>query len=200
LGRSIKLKKIAVTGGIASGKSTVCQFFEQLGAFVVSADAIVHQLLVPTTQLGKEIIALLGADIVVDEKLSREKIAQKVFRNPPLLKKFEESIHPNVQKVIEAKYTAASQTHAPLFVAEIPLLFEANQAKFYDWVIVVACDEKKSRERCRFDADEYERRNQRLMPIEEKIKQADSVVENNGNLDDLYQTIQHIYNSLKENL
>ena len=92
MGGSITLRKIAVTGGIASGKSTVCHLFEKLGAYTVSADAIVHQLLDPTQSLGKKVIVLLGPDVVIEGQLSRERIAQKVFCNPCLLKKLEKLI------------------------------------------------------------------------------------------------------------
>jgi len=200
LGGNIKLRKIAVTGGIASGKSTVCHLFEQLGAFTVSADAIVHQLLVPSTPLGKEIIALLGNEIVVGKALSRELIAQKVFSSPHLLEKLEKLIHPEVQKVIEAKYKTASQIDVPLFIAEVPLLFEAGLENFYDAVIVVISDEKACKERFKKDENEFLRRSQRLMPIEEKIKKADWIIENNGTLDHLRQIIQFTFNSLKENI
>lgn len=193
-------KKIAVTGGIASGKSTVCHLFQELGAHIISADEIVHRLLVPTTQLGKEIIALLGDDIVVDGCLSRQKISQKVFRSPALLRELEKRIHPEVQRAIEAEYKVASQLNAPLFVAEVPLLFEAGLESFYDKVIVVVCDEERSRKRFRYNEDEYLRRSQRLMSIEEKIKKADLTISNDGTIENLRQTIQHTYNSLKENI
>lgn len=200
MGRSIKLKKIAVTGGIASGKSTVCHLFEKLGALVVSADAIVHQLLVPTTQLGKEVIAILGDDIVVNGTLSREKIAQKVFSSPHLLKELEKLIHPEVHRVIEAKYKAASPTTHSLFIAEVPLLYEAHLEDFYDEVFVVVCDEKKCKERSKYSEKEYLQRSQRLMPIQEKIKKCDRVIDNNGTLEELHLTIQHIFNDLKETI
>jgi len=193
-------RKIAVTGGIASGKSTVCHLFEELGAYVVSADEIVHQLLVPTTQLGKDAIALLGADIVVDKTLSRGRIAQKVFRFPHLLQRFEELIHPEVQRVIETKFRIASQTDIPLFFAEVPLLYEAGLEVFYDKVIVITCEEKECKKRFRYDEEEYLRRSGRLMPIEMKILKADLVIDNNGCLEHLRQTIQITYNSLKENI
>jgi dephospho-CoA kinase len=200
LGGNIKLKKIAVTGGIASGKTTVCHLFEQFGACVVSADAIVHQLLVPSTPLSQEIIALLGDEIVVGKELSREKIAEKVFSSPHLLEKLEKLIHPEVQKVIETKYEAASRTNAPLFIAEVPLLYEAGQEHFYDAVIVVVSEEKVCRKRFKHDENEFLRRNQRLMPIEAKTKKANIVIENNGTLESLRQIIQFTYNSLKENI
>lgn len=194
------MKKIAVTGGIASGKTTVCHLFEELGAYCVSSDEIVHQLLVSTTPLGKEIITLLGADIVVDQALSRERISQKVFRDPLLLKELEKRIHPEVQKIIETKAEIASSLHIPLFVAEIPLLYEAGFESFYDMIIVVLSDEKKCLERFPYGEDEYRHRNQRLMPIGEKISKADFVIDNNGTLENLRKTIQPIAFAIKENI
>lgn len=80
---SLKIpKKIAVTGGIASGKTTVCHLFEELGAYCVSADEIVHQLLFTTTPVGKAVVDLLGPEIVVDESLCRERIAQRYLAIP----------------------------------------------------------------------------------------------------------------------
>ena len=97
----LKSKKIAITGNLASGKSTVCQFFKEQGAYVVSSDEIVHQLLSPETNIGKKVIALLGKDIVVEDRLNREAIAKIVFRDRQLLLRLEELLHPEVQKEIE---------------------------------------------------------------------------------------------------
>ena len=196
----LALKRIAVTGGIASGKSTVCRLFEELGACYVSADEIVHQLLVPTTHFGKDIIALLGDDIVVGNTLDRKRIAQKVFCDPLLLKELEKRIHPEVQRVIETKYKTISPQHFSLFIVEVPLLFEADLQDWYDKVIVVVSDEKECRNRFQYNEDEYIRRAQHLIPIEEKIKKADRVIYNTGTLDQLRQTIYPIFFALKENI
>lgn len=195
-------KKIAVTGGIAAGKSTVCRLFEEFGAFVLSSDEIVHKLLDPSTILGKKVIKLLGEDIVVGACISRRRVAQKVFSDSPvLLNELEKLIHPEVQRVIETKYEAVVQLNKYLFfVVEIPLLFESGQERYYDKIIVIASDEEKCRKRFHFDAKQYKLRSQRLMPIEKKIEQADFVIENNGTLENLRQTIQTIIISLKETL
>ena len=116
----LELKKAAVTGGLASGKTTVCRFFQEFGAYVLDADAIVHQLLDSTTPLGKDLMALLGADVIVKGVFDREAIAQKVFCDAALLKKLEEYLHPAVQKEIDAHTQRASEQKYPLFIAEIP--------------------------------------------------------------------------------
>src|SRR5580700_5876146 len=97
----LKTKKIAVTGGLAAGKTTVCQIFKELGAYVVSADEIVHQLLSPGTTVGQQVIKLLGSDIISGQELDRKKIAAKVFFQRDLLHLLEEIIHPAVFDEIE---------------------------------------------------------------------------------------------------
>jgi len=90
----LKLVKIAITGGVASGKSSVCRFFQELGAYVVNADAIVHKLLDPSSDLGKQIIQLFGT-------LSRKRLSEIVFEDPEKLEKLEKLLHPAVLKKIE---------------------------------------------------------------------------------------------------
>src|SRR5262245_55950333 len=98
------LKKVAVTGGLSCGKSSVCRIFKELGAYVVSADDIVHQLLTPQTKPGQQVIELMGSDIVVDQHIDRSKIAKKVFGNLKLLKSLEQILHPAVRHEIDKKY------------------------------------------------------------------------------------------------
>ena len=78
----LKLKKIAVTGGLAAGKTTVCQLFKELGAYVVSADEIVHQLLSPDTAVGQQVVSLLGSDIVSGLKSIEKRSPLKCFPTP----------------------------------------------------------------------------------------------------------------------
>lgn len=196
------LKKIAVTGGIASGKSTVCRFLRELGAYVISADDIVHQLLIPQTELGKKVVALLGQDVVVGEAFSREAISKKVFRDPHLLKSLEQLIHPEVQRFIEAEYYQVVKEKFPftLFVAEVPLLFESGQEVFYDVTIVVLSDERSCWERfmknTRYDAEEFERRKKRFIATEEKQKKATFIIENNEGIQELKEATHSLYSQL----
>ncbi|MCH9627558.1 MAG: Dephospho-CoA kinase [Chlamydiales bacterium] len=195
------MKKVAVTGSLASGKTTVCHFFEKLGAYVVSADAIVHQLLTPTTPVGQRLIDLLGNEIIVEGELSREEIAKRIFRESSLLETVEKQIHPEVQKVIETHYQEASQKTFLLFVAEIPLLFESKLDTFYDAIIVISADKERRKSRflktTPYDATEFDRRERRQMPIEEKQKRTSYTFENNGTLTQLNHFVQKTFNLLK---
>lgn len=186
----LTLRKVAVTGGLSCGKSSVCRFFKKFGAFVVNADDIVHQLLSPETNLGQRVIQLIGNDIIINNQIDRSKIAQKVFNQPTLLSSLEKIIHPAVQEEIEKQYEQASrQKNEKLFVAEIPLLFEAGVEDFYDTVIVVVADLEISKERFQKaigqGVEQYEKRSKRLIPLDEKIPKANYVIENNGTLQEL---------------
>ncbi len=197
----LRLRKIAITGGVASGKSTVCRIFEDLGAYVVNADTLVHKLLTPSTALGQQVIQILGSDIVRDGKISRRIIAEKVFKDPKQLKELEKLLHPAVLKEIEERFVAISEKGTyTAFVVEIPLLFEIGSESFYDVIVAVLADEAISRnrfEQAGFQKEEYDRRMRRQMNPEQKALKAHYTIVNNGSLDalrkqviSLYQTIQ----------
>lgn len=198
----LNLTKIAITGGIASGKSTVCQFFKELGAFVVSADAIVHELLMPNTDIGKKAIRLLGIQVPVDRGLFRKVIAEKVFKDPNKLAKLEKILHPEVLKKIEELYLQAQEkgTYAS-FIVEIPLLFEIKSEEFYDLVITVLSREdiaRKRFEKSGFKTQEYEERMKRQMNPSKKASLSNYVIENNGSLEELKNQVILINQTLQK--
>jgi len=209
----LALVKVAVTGGIASGKTTVCKILKELGAHVESADEIVHQLLSsvkikagiisgPQDNLGNKIITLLGPDVIVNDQLDRSQIAKKVFENPKLLKSLEQILHPNVRKEIDNRYQQViSSKKTPLFVVEIPLLFESEMENDFDYTVAVVADEDVCKQRfvqhSKYDAHEFEKRYSRQLPMKEKTKRANFVIHNDGSLDDLYKDVKHVYTQLK---
>ncbi len=182
----LKLKKIAITGGVASGKSTVCQLFQKLGAYVVSADEIAHELLDPNTDLGRQILNKLGKDILQNGEISRRLVAEKVFRDPKCLHELEQILHPEILKRIEREYESAclARRYAS-FIVEIPLLFEIGAEKYYDVVIAVIADEKIAKKRFCGTVEEFKRRMNRQLTPEEKVIKAHFIIKNNGSLDDL---------------
>jgi dephospho-CoA kinase len=197
----LKVKKIAVTGGLAAGKTTVCQIFKELGAFVVSADEIVHQLLSPGTAVGQQVISLLGSDVISGQQFDRKKIAAKVFSQPDLLSALEEIIHPAVFNEIERKYQQiAREKKYPLFVAEIPLLFEADEQRRFDAVVSVQADQELCQKRfvqqTQQPIDEFEKRMTRQMTPLEKASLAQYTIDNNGDLEQLKTQVITIYSQL----
>jgi dephospho-CoA kinase len=197
----LKLKKIAVTGGLSSGKTTVCRFFQEFGCYVVNADAIVHRLLSPDTAVGQQVISLLGSDIINDRQIDRKKISDKVFSNPDLLKALEKILHPAVLDEIKTTYRQIEREKKySLFVAEIPLLYESEAESFYDRIITVMADRDLCRSRFNEQRQredlEFERRMNRQLPPEEKGARAHLVIQNNGSMEELKQAVFNIYSQL----
>lgn len=197
----LTLAKVAVTGGLSCGKSSACHFFKEFGAYVVSADEIVHRLLSPNTNLGQKVIRLIGSEIVINHQIDRSQIAKKVFNQPELLQQLESLLHPAVRDEMEKLYQQFKEAKCEsLFVAEIPLLYETGADRFFDVTIVVQADEKicqnRFKERTGHAQDEYEKRMSRQMNTTDKAKRADFVILNNGTLPDLRSAVEKIYKQL----
>ncbi|MGA8164850.1 MAG: dephospho-CoA kinase [Waddliaceae bacterium] len=197
------LKKVAVTGGISSGKSLVAQFLKDLGAYVVDADEIVHQLLTPDTELGKKIIDLLGKSIVVDGKIDRTRVATKVFLNPKLLQSLEELLHPRVYEEIEEHYQQLTEKApaATLFVAEIPLLFESGGEDYFDTTVAVIADRELCWERYRkmtgYEREDFNRRMARQLDQHKKAEKADFVLRNDDTKAELRKEVEKLFEILR---
>lgn len=200
----LKLKKVAITGGLSCGKSSVCRILKELGAYVVSADTIVHHLLSSDANLGQEIIRLLGPDVLVNQKLDRSRIARIVFHNLELLKALEALMHPAVYKELDKDYQKQQRHSSPpsLFIAEIPLLFESGGQRYYDKTVAVVADLetccRRFQETTGYDQKEFNNRMARQIPLYEKALLADYVIINNGTLSDLQQTTLELYQKLIE--
>lgn len=192
----LELKKIAITGGLASGKSTVCQFFQELGAYIVSSDAIVHELLEHPKDLGQKILLTLGSDILQNGKIDRKILADKVFGNRDQLRKLEKILHPAVLQEIEHRYEQVRREKKyTSFVVEMPLLYEIQVEGFYDVVVTVVASDAVAKSR--FVAkghteQEYEKRMSRQLDPSIKAKKASYTLINNGSLDDLRREVEKI--------
>lgn len=194
--------KLGVTGGLACGKSAVCSMLKELGAYVISADEIVHKILSPNTKLGQKVIQLIGSDIVVNNKIDRSKIATKVFNQRKLLQSLEELLHPAVREEIERRYQEVNELkQASLFVAEIPLLFETEAEHFFDATVAVIADSNICRQRFMKAAsctlEDYDGRAARQLSPEEKGRRADYIIYNNGSLEELRNSVKELFTVIK---
>ncbi len=192
----LKLRKVAVTGGLSSGKTTVCLFLRELGAYVLSADEIVHQLLSSDNNLIHQVIDLLGPEVLIEGKINRRKVAAIVFQQPELLESLEKIIHPAVRNVISHHFSNESKNPKhTLFVVEIPLLFEAGFDSDFDFTVAVIADEEKCKQRFQ-RPEEYMQRMSRQMTPQEKAARADFIIENNGSPEELNRAVKKIYKNL----
>jgi dephospho-CoA kinase len=200
----LKLRKVAITGGLSCGKSSVCRILKGFGAYVVSADKIVHQLLSSDTNLGQEIVHLLGSSVLVNHKLDRSRIAHIVFHDLELLKALEALVHPAVYRELNKDYQKQHHLSSPpsLFVAEIPLLFESGGEKDYDVTVAVVASVdiccKRFEEATGYDQKEFNNRMVRQLSLLDKAILADYVIMNNGTLSDLQQITKELYQELLE--
>ncbi len=193
------MRKVAVTGGLACGKTTVCRFLKEFGAFVISADTIVHQLLSEDKATANAVIDLLGPGIVRSNTIDRIEVAKRVFGDPSLLEALEKLLHPRVHQEVFRLYEEVRTKDIPLFVVEIPLLFEVKMDSDYDATIAVVSSEALCR--ARFAnvgkaGDDFDIRSKRQLPLDEKAKRATYVLVNNGTLKELYQATCVLFKSL----
>lgn len=185
IGGNAKLKKIAITGGVAVGKSTACELFKKHGAHLVNSDAIVHRLLESNPNAIEKVRNLLGDGVFTQGKIDRMKVANVVFKDPQKLRDLEKVLHPEVIKEIDGE---AKKCQSPLFVAEVPLLFEAGHEDHFDCIIAIksTSDEAIARyKKAGHDIEDYDRRMARQIGEEEKSKRADYTIANDGSIKQL---------------
>jgi len=179
--------KIAITGGVGSGKSTVARMFRELGVPVIDADEVAKAVVAPGQPAWQELRRLYGPEyFLADGSLDRAKVAGRVFENTQERRRLEAIIHPRVAAEIRARLQELEAQGAPLVLVEVPLLFEAGLEKHYDRVIVVDAGEADQVRRLRDRDSRSEAEIAGIlaaqMPLKEKIKKADFVVDNRGDL------------------
>ena len=176
--------KIALTGGIATGKSHVASRLRAAGVPVVDADVLARDAVAAGTTGLSAIVARFGDDILTsDGSLDRARLGQIVFRDPAARRDLEAIIHPAVRKGVQ-EFFDGLPPDTPFAVADIPLLFETGGEQRFDQVIVVACPRETQIERVMsrdgLSRDDAERRVASQRPIEEKVKMADYVIRTHG--------------------
>jgi len=141
----MKTLKIALTGGIACGKSSVIQIFKKNAIAIIDLDVIAREVVEPNTQALSELVAHFGNGILNDDQtLDREALRQVLFENNANQKIIEEILHP---KILEKMQMDIEKLNVPLVVVEVPLLVEQNLSNLFDRAIVVDCDEQNQLKR-----------------------------------------------------
>ncbi len=187
--------RVGLTGGIASGKSTVSKIFERLGVKIIDADRIAHDLTRKNTTALRKISELFGASILDQSgKLDRPQLRKIIFNDNLKKQQLESILHPMVYDEVERQIGLNS---TPYLIIVIPLLFETGGEKYLDRVLVVDCDEDNQVERAiqrdGENASDIETIIATQIPREQRKQLADDVIENNGDVKSLQTQVEKLH-------
>jgi len=186
--------KVAVTGGIGSGKSAVGEILEELGAVIVDADELARTVIERGNSGYDQVLAAFGDEVLTSGEIDRAKLAGLVFSDPELRKKLESIIHPLVREAAEEIMKSAPS--GSVVVNEIPLLFETNGAKRFDFVIAVQTPMELRIERLSqrgMKLYEIEKRIAVQASDQERASIANVIVVNDGSLDQLRSKVEELW-------
>lgn len=189
------MRTIGLTGGIASGKSTVAHMLSELGAVVIDADHEARMAVLPGEPAWHAIREAFGPHYFhPDTTLDRRRLAERVFHDPEALRRLNAIVHPEVGRRMQQQAIAAQMAGARVVVLDVPLLIEANMQRDVDEVWLVAASEAVQLERLVKDKgyppEEARARIAAQLPLAEKRQYADVVIENDGDEAALCDTVR----------
>jgi dephospho-CoA kinase len=192
--KSLRVRRIALTGGIATGKTHVRARFEAHGVPTIDADTLARQALDRGTPGLAAVVARFGPEMLDSSgALDRRKLAAIVFTDPQARQDLEQIVHPVVRQAIDDWFAALDPERHPFAIADIPLLYETGRDRDFETVIVVACepDEQLRRLMARDGVTEEEARLRirAQMPLAEKMRLADHVIRTDGTF---AETTEHV--------
>ena len=195
--------RVGLTGGIATGKTTVGKMFVELGCPVIDSDGITHQLFEPGQSVNAAVVQAFGERVLAaNGTINRKVLGEIVFNDPAARAQLNALVHPAVirrqqewLKEIEAKDPAG------IGIVDAALMIESGNYKNYDKLIVVTCSPEVQKERLlqrsALSEEQAEARIRAQMPMEEKVKRADYVVDNSGDLDETRRQVREIHSKLR---
>lgn len=192
---------VGLTGGIASGKSTVVAVLRRLGCPIIDADQLARQVVQPGQPALAEIAEAFGAAVLnPDGTLNRKALGAVVFADPAARKRLEAMTHPRIAQLRGAILAILREQGARVVVNDIPLLYETHSEGLYDqvWVVWVDRDTQVGRLMARdgIGREEAERRLAAQMPLDAKRALADVVIDNSGSREDTERQVQSAWDSL----
>ncbi len=184
------MKVIGLTGGIGSGKSTVAQFLAELGAVIVDMDRVGHKTLKSGSETRERIVSEFGKDILTDGgDIDRARLGRLVFNNPEALSRLNRIVHPVIDSIVNSKIKEYRREGVEVVVLEAAAMLEAGRASQVDEIWVTAAPEKAVLQRLAgrtgYSEEESKARISSQMSGEERVKQADVVIDTYCSLDEL---------------
>ena len=196
------MKVIGLTGGIGSGKSTVSQCLAELGAVVLDADKVGHEAFKPNTEAWHDIVATFGRQVLTPSgEVDRKKLGGIVFDNPESLSRLNQIMHPRMYDMMKARIEEYRQRGAGVIVLEAAILIEANWTPLVDevWVTVAGEDAvlKRVNKQRGLEAEQIIARIRSQLSAEERVKHADVVINNDGDLDEMRAKVKELWKQLQ---
>ncbi len=193
----IGMRVLGLTGGIGSGKSTVCRMFAELGAEVVDADRLARDVVEIGQPALAEIVQAFGPEMLLpDGHLDRGRLAALIFRDAAARERLNGITHPRIRERIWEE-VAARSVRPGVLILDIPLLYENARTDLVEAVIVVWVDRetqlRRLREREGLSLEEAQRRIAAQMPLEEKRARADHIIDNTGGLAKTRRQVRAVY-------
>ena len=184
------MRVIGLTGGIASGKSTVLNIFKKVGVPIIDADVVARKVVEKDSVGLKSLTKRFGNSILLDDgSLDRTQLGRKMFSDPSVLKEVNDLLQPLIRTEIELQIQEAKKQNHPLIILDIPLLFEMNYETLCDDIIVVAVSVETQIQRLKnrngLSKEEALKRIESQMSLEEKVEKADIVWTNEGSIEEL---------------
>ncbi|HEX6308224.1 MAG TPA: dephospho-CoA kinase [Longimicrobiales bacterium] len=194
------MRRVALTGNIASGKSAVADIWERLGAYIVDADVLARRAVEPGSPGLRRIEQAFGSGVIRDGELDRAALRGIVFADDEKRAALEAIVHPEVERLRREEETRVEAAGERVIVHVIPLLFEAELVDRFDTIVLVDADERVRRERImrtrglgREEADAMIRAQ---IPAAAKRARADHIIDNNAGLEELTEAAERTWNEI----
>ena len=192
---------VGLTGGIGAGKSTVAQFFAQLGALVIDADQLARMAIERGTDGFADVMLRFGDEVIVNGDIDRKKLAEIVFSDPQARKDLEAIIHPRVQALFAE--AVADLNDEDILIYEIPLLVETGAASKFDYIVTVESELELRKERLLKKGlyiSQIEKRMASQASPEARAAIADKVIRNDGDEDSLLRQVEILWEGVLQPL
>jgi dephospho-CoA kinase len=195
--------RVGLTGGLASGKTFVGRALVDLGCYLIEADKLGHEVMLPGGEAYAAIVQEFGPGVVDDAgRISRRKLSGIVWNNPERLEKLSSLVHPPVQQREESQMAEIGQADpGAIVVVEAAILVETGRYKSFDRLIVVTCSAEQQLERAlergSYKREEILARLSRQLPLEEKLRVADYVIDTSGSKEATLEQVRTVYGKLR---
>jgi dephospho-CoA kinase len=200
--RDLQMVVVGLTGNIGSGKSVIAQMFGRHGAKIIEADRFGHAALERRSPCFGTVVKAFGEGVFADGIIDRKKIGEIVFKDPEQLKKLVHIVHPVMKRQMAVELEKNAAKKAKIVVFDAALLFEMHLHRYVDWIVVVKATRRQMIERAaanlKLPKAEVVRRLKMQMPLREKIRCADFIIDNTGTLTETKRQVNELCQELQQ--